>query len=126
MLKGVKRLRLVGKPGRGAQPPTLNLIAFPHLINLGKFTLEEQPPKTNLDLVVEYVAGMGRAKKSQVRDGVKGMRQERKYEALVEAVKKGRLNLDAEGFYSVPRGGADYNAKNLGPEVGHRSGTDGE
>jgi archaellum biogenesis ATPase FlaH len=32
---GVKRVHLIGKPSRGAQPPTVHILAFPHIIEQG-------------------------------------------------------------------------------------------
>ncbi|MGB7227514.1 MAG: AAA family ATPase, partial [Candidatus Acidiferrales bacterium] len=37
---GIKRLHLKGKPSRGAQPPTLHILAFPHIIQHGHLCLD--------------------------------------------------------------------------------------
>jgi archaellum biogenesis ATPase FlaH len=39
----VTRVKLVGKPGRGPTPPTLNLVTFPALPNIGQVALEDNP-----------------------------------------------------------------------------------
>jgi hypothetical protein len=49
----IKRVKLVGKPGRGPTPPTLNLVTFPALPNMGQVTLETNPPMTDAELMVE-------------------------------------------------------------------------
>jgi AAA domain/Toprim-like len=107
---GVTRIRMVGKPSRGAHPPTLNLLAFPALIDFGKFTLEDEPPKTNVDRVVEYVSAQPTgATKRGVREGLKGIGDHKKDKALEEAVERGLLNRDSKGVYTVaerqPRSG---------------------
>lgn len=37
---GVKRVHLIGKPSRGAQPPTVHILAFPHIIDHGHLCLD--------------------------------------------------------------------------------------
>jgi archaellum biogenesis ATPase FlaH len=37
---GVKRIHLKGQPSRGAQPPTLHILAFPHIIEHGHLCLD--------------------------------------------------------------------------------------
>jgi hypothetical protein len=121
---GVKRVRMIGRPSRGAQPPTLNLIAFPALIELGKFTLEDNPPKADLERIVEYVASCPNgANKRGVRDNVKGISNSKKDAALEDAVKCGLLEQDSTGVFSVPRGRA-HSTEFFGvPQAGHAVGT---
>jgi len=98
--QGVKRVRMMGKPSRGAQPPSLNLIAFPALIDLGKFTLESDPPKTPMDRVVAFVAAQPEPKtKTWIGENMKGMRAATTRELLEEAVGKGRLTKTKEGKF---------------------------
>jgi archaellum biogenesis ATPase FlaH len=37
---GVKRVQMIGKPSRGAQPPTIHILAFPHIIQSGHLCLD--------------------------------------------------------------------------------------
>lgn len=121
---GLKRVRVIGLPSRGAQPPNLNLIAFPHLIEKGKFTLEENPPKTDVERIVDFVDSIGKSTKRSIREGVKGIGSEKKDAALAKAVERGVLKLDAEGFYSVPRSAARSEQLFGVPQARHSSGTE--
>ncbi len=123
---GVKRVRMVGKPSRGAQPPTLSLIAFPALIDLGKFTSEENPPKTDVDRVVEFVQGAelaGPVNKTTVRKGLRGMESSRKDKALAEALEQGLLARNSDGNFTVPQGAACSEQFFNVPQERHHSGT---
>jgi archaellum biogenesis ATPase FlaH len=123
-VNGVKRIRMVGRPTRGGHPQDLNLIAFPALIDLGKFTLESDPPKSDVERVIEYVASLpSGATKRGVRDKVKNISNAKKDTALNEAVKQGHLKQDAKGIYSVPGGRARSILDFSVPEAGHDAGT---
>jgi archaellum biogenesis ATPase FlaH len=37
---GIKRVHLIGKPSRGAQPPTVHILAFPHIIEQGHLCVD--------------------------------------------------------------------------------------
>ena len=39
-VSGVKRIHLIGKPSRGAQPPTVHILAFPHIIEHGHLCVD--------------------------------------------------------------------------------------
>jgi hypothetical protein len=120
---GVTRVRLIGQPSRGAQPPSLNLITFPHLIDIGKITLEECPPKTDVERIVEFVAGAGKATKRQIREDMKGIGSRKKDAALETAIEKRILELDSEGFFTVPGGRARTGQFSGVPQAGHTAGT---
>ncbi len=119
-----KRIKLIGKPSRGAQPPSLSLVAFPNLIEQGHFLLEEKPPMTDVDIVVEHLEVNGGQTKREVREGIRGMRNDRKDAALEEGVKTGRIRVSDKGIFSVPQSGAQHKAVSSVPEDGHTSGTD--
>lgn len=121
-VNGVTRVRMIGRPSRGAQPPSLNLIAFPHLIDMGKFTLDGDPPKSDVDRVVEFVCGAGKANERAVRAGVKGISNTKKDAALAEALERGLLVLDSKGFYSAPGCGGAPGAL-IAPRSGRSAGT---
>jgi archaellum biogenesis ATPase FlaH len=123
-VNGVKRIRMVGQPSRGGHPQNLDLIAFPALIELGKFTLENDPPKSDLERVVEFVTGMpDGCTKRQIRDGLKGIGSTKKDAALKEAEKQGRLVCNKDNIYSVPRGQAREMLDFTVPEARHDAGT---
>jgi archaellum biogenesis ATPase FlaH len=58
-VSGVKRIHLIGKPSRGAQPPTVHILAFPHIIEQGHLCVDAGLEK-------EDIAAYGAAK--EVRD----------------------------------------------------------
>jgi archaellum biogenesis ATPase FlaH len=125
-VNGVKRVRLVGQPSRGAQPPSLDLIAFPALVELAKFTLEHDPPKSDLERVVEYVSSCPNgAKKTIIRKKVRG-RHEKVDNALEAAVQKGLLLRDERDVYSVPDGGAGMHGDVCLPPNGNVTGTEAD
>jgi hypothetical protein len=121
---GIKRIKMVGQPSRGGHPENLELIAFPALIDLGKFTLESDPPKSDADRVVAFVAGFpDGCTKRQIRDNLKGIGSDKKDTALKEAVKQGRLVCNKDNIYSVPRGQAREMLDFTVPEARHDAGT---
>ena len=98
---------------------SVNLVAFPALPDLGKFTLESDPPKTDIQRVVEYVKALPTgAHKRGIREGLKGISNPKKDAALEKAVERGLLELDSKGIYSVPGGRAHQNQPLLCPEPG--------
>jgi len=97
-----KRIKLIGLPSRGAQPPKLSLVAFPNLIEQGCFLLEDAPPKTDMDVVLDYVAAQNGATARSIADGVKGMSRERKIEATKRCLDEGTLTKDDRGVLRVP------------------------
>lgn len=126
-----KRVRLVGLPSRGAQPPTLNLLAFPNLIEQGCFLLEDKPPMSNLDIVVEWLEKQpqgatlkGDAEHVGILKGVTGMRNEDKCAALKEGIEKGQIKKDSKGVYRVPRVGEPKAVFSMVPQNGNQSGTE--
>lgn len=119
-----KRVKLIGLPSRGAQPPSLTLVAFPNLIEQGHFLLEDAPPRTDVDTVSEFITSKGSATKRDVREGVRGMEHKRKDAALEKGISTGRISINSEGVYSVPRPAARDSKLYSVPQVGHISGTD--
>lgn len=97
-----KRVKLIGLPSRGAQPPKLSLVAFPNLIEQGCFLLEDAPPKTDMDVVLDYVAAQNGTTARGIADGVKGMSRERKIEATKRCLDEGKLTKDDRGILRVP------------------------
>lgn len=126
-VNGLKRVRVIGKPSRGAQPPSLGLIAFPALIERGAFDVEANPPKTDVERVVEFIERNGRASKRDVRNGIKGISHVKKDLALEKAVENGLLKIDVKGFYVAENKSAPCRARSeldfCVPDAGHSPGT---
>jgi AAA domain-containing protein/Toprim domain-containing protein len=102
--EGTKRVHLTGLPSRGSQPPTLHLIGFPALIDLGKFTLDGSQPTTLCEQVVKYVSShMFGVTKEAVRKAIKG-RATNVDAAVKEAQEAGLVEQLPDGkLVAVPR-----------------------
>lgn len=125
-----KRVRLIGLPSRGAQPPSLSLVAFPNLIEQGRFLLEDKPPMTDVDIIIEWLSKQpegatlkGDAEHVGILKGVTGMRNEDKCAALKDAVESGKITKDSKGVYRVPHSGELAHKFSTVPRAGNCSGT---
>lgn len=99
---GVKRVQIIGKPSRGAQPPTLNLITFPHLSNpeIGEITIEDKPPISPLDQLVDFIRGnpMNQtALEKNYKPNGKGMRADTLRKLIRTGIDKGVLECGDRG-----------------------------
>jgi len=121
---GVKHVRLLGQPSRGAQPPSLLLKAFPCLIEQGTFELEDRPPETPGDIIVRFVRDNDGATERDVREKVKGMANKKKDDALKLAVEQGRLIKNSKGVYSAPHIAAQVIQSLSAPDAGRMSGAE--
>lgn len=111
---GVKRVQIIGKPSRGAQPPTLNLITFPNLSNpeTGEITIEDKPQLSPLDQLVDFIRDhpMNQtALEQNYRPNGKGMRATALRKLIQTGVDKGVLERGDNGVLrttnSRPRAG---------------------
>ena len=120
---GTHRITLMGKPSRGAQPPTVKVIAFPPLKTHGKMLLDGNPVKTDQELVYDFIGEHPNSTTRQILDGVP-VKASWVLDILKAGVKDGDLVV-TEGPHgakhynlktSVSRGGKCSNDDSLFPE----------
>jgi hypothetical protein len=100
--EGVGRVTVTGLPSRGAQPPTLNLLAFPMLIEHGKFAMENSVPKTDEDLITDFLSQHGKkASYRTILKGVQNMSDERKKVALEKAIENRKVLVTEDGYHGA-------------------------
>jgi hypothetical protein len=115
---GVRKLTMIGKPSRGAMPPTLKLIAFPHMKELGKFALDGDPVKTDKELVYDFI---GANPHSNTRTIMKGVPiNHNRVDAILKAGEKDGEFVVTEG----DRKAKHYDLKTTVPDLRERSNDD--
>jgi len=67
---GVRKITMIGKPSRGAVPPTLKLIAFPHLKALGKMVLDGDRKKSDKEQVYDFIGDHPESNTRTIINGV--------------------------------------------------------
>ena len=96
---GVKRIHLIGKPSRGAQPPTLHILAFPHIIEQGHLCVDsglESQEEAALKVMQEVEANGPAESKRALFKRIKG-RGESRLEAIDKAIGLGWLKVSESG-----------------------------
>jgi archaellum biogenesis ATPase FlaH len=100
---GVKRIHLIGKPSRGAQPPTLHILAFPHIIEQGHLCVDsglESQEEAALRAMKEVEANGPAESKRALLKRIKG-RGESKLEAINTAIEQGWLKVSESGEINI-------------------------
>ena len=101
---GAKRVKMIHKKARGGSEVNRMLIAFPAILDQGMFTLDGDPPKSDKELVVEFVRARGGCNFNAIKSELRGMGKSRKQAAITEAIDMGELvksKVGREDFYSV-------------------------
>ncbi len=122
---GIRKVTMVGLPSRGAVPPTLKLIAFPHMKTMGKFVLDGDPVKTDKELVYEFIEKNPQSNTRAIMGGVR-VNHDRVNAILKAGEENGELvvtiGVRKAKHYdlktSVPRGRDRSNGESLFPEAG--------
>jgi hypothetical protein len=105
----ITRCKLICKKARGASPINRSLIAFPAILDQGAFALDGDVPKTDKELVFEFVRARDRCNFSEIRDQLRGIGIKRKKAALDEAINAGELvktEAGREVFFTVRKIGS--------------------
>jgi len=98
-VNGVKRIHLKGQPSRGAQPPTIHILAFPHIIEQGHLCLDaglEEEEDAALLVAQEVEAHGPAASKRALVKRLKG-RTETRLAAIDKATQLGWLIVSESG-----------------------------
>jgi len=114
---GVKRVHLIGKPSRGAQPPTIHILAFPHIIEQGHLCLDAglEARDEDAQAAVTEVETQGPAESKTALWKRMGGRKGDALKGISEAIEKGwllasdsgEINLGQRPFSApVPQGTA--------------------
>lgn len=98
---GIKRVHMVHKKARGGSETHRHLIAFPSILDRGTFVLDGDLPKTDVDLLVEFVTARGSCNFSAIREHLRGMGMARKNAAVKQAVEAGLLSKSRHGREDV-------------------------
>jgi putative DNA primase/helicase len=120
----LQRVRMEGKLFRAAEPFSVNLMAFPVILDTGHFGLADTT-ETPIDRLVEFVRKKGGQCPAEDIKTRKGIRRERSTDELNQAVKEGRLTWKKRGPVSVPERGNEANEIIPFPTTG-TDGTEGE
>jgi hypothetical protein len=100
----VKRVKMVHKKARGATEKHRDLIAFPAILDRAMFVLDGDVPKTDKELVLDFVRGRGRCNFTAIKNDLRGIGILSKKTALDEAIAAGELvknSVGREVFFSA-------------------------
>jgi hypothetical protein len=124
---GVKRVKMIHKKARGGSEVNRMLIAFPAILDQGMFTFDGDLPKSDKELVIEFVRARGGCNYNAIKNDLRGIGATRKKAALDQALESGELfesKAGRERFFTVQEIGSGTGNRSIRFDDGSDSGTD--
>jgi 5S rRNA maturation endonuclease (ribonuclease M5) len=106
---GIQRVKMIHKKARAGSKINRNLVAFPAILDLGMLTLDGDAPKTDKELVLDFVSARGGCNFTTIKDQLRGIGIQRKKAAIDQAIETGELvktEAGREVIFSVQKIGS--------------------